>query len=48
MTRVMKGSGIKGGRPKLVCTKAKAGKEKHYVSVPKPTLKRPCCAAGPI
>lgn len=31
MTRVFKGS--KGGKPKLVCTMAKAGKAKHYVSV---------------
>jgi hypothetical protein len=34
MTRVMKGTTIKGGKPKLVCTRAKAGAEKHYVSVP--------------
>ena len=33
MTRVMKGR-KKGGKPKLVCTRAKAGAEKHYVSVP--------------
>lgn len=34
MTRVMKGTATKGGKPKLVCTRAKAGAEKHYVSVP--------------
>ncbi|MDX2210075.1 MAG: recombinase family protein [Sphingopyxis sp.] len=35
MTRVYKGSGDKGGSPKLVCTKAKAGAASHgYVSVP--------------
>ncbi|TXC68368.1 recombinase family protein [Sphingorhabdus soli] len=34
MTRVNKGSGPKGGRPKLVCTKAKAGAGCHYHSVP--------------
>lgn len=34
MTRVMKGNTSKGGRPKLVCTRAKAGKAQHYVSVP--------------
>jgi len=34
MTRVMKGRSARGGRPKLVCTKAKAGREKHYVTVP--------------
>lgn len=34
MTRVMKGSGKKGGRPKLACTRAKAGAANHpYVSV---------------
>lgn len=32
MTRVFKGR--KGGKPKLVCTMAKAGKAKHYVTVP--------------
>lgn len=32
MTRVFKGR--KGGKPKLVCTAAKAGKAKHYVTVP--------------
>lgn len=31
MTRVFKGK--KGGKPKLVCTMAKVGKAKHYVSV---------------
>lgn len=31
MTRVFKGR--KGGKPKLVCTAAKAGKAKHYVTV---------------
>jgi predicted transcriptional regulator len=30
----MKGTAKKGGKPKLVCTRAKAGAEKHYVSVP--------------
>jgi len=35
MTRVMKGSGKKGGKPKLVCTAAKAGAAPHgYLSVP--------------
>jgi DNA invertase Pin-like site-specific DNA recombinase len=35
MTRVMKGSGKKGGQPKLVCTAAKAGAAPHgYLSVP--------------
>lgn len=34
MTRVMKGRGAKGGKPKLVCTKAKAGAADHgYRSV---------------
>ncbi|MES1984741.1 MAG: recombinase family protein [Pseudomonadota bacterium] len=33
MTRVMKGTQKKKGRAKLVCTRAKAGAEKHYVSV---------------
>lgn len=34
MTRVMKGSAAKGGKPKLVCTKAKAGAASHgYRSV---------------
>lgn len=33
MTRVFKGS-KRGGKPKLVCTMAKAGKAKHYKSVP--------------
>lgn len=32
MTRVFKGR--RGGKPKLVCTAAKAGKAKHYVTVP--------------
>lgn len=32
MTRVFKGK--KGGKPKLVCTMAKAGKAKHYKSIP--------------
>jgi len=34
MTRVHKGNTAKGGKPKLVCTRAKAGAEKHYHSVP--------------
>ncbi|MFC0590271.1 recombinase family protein [Novosphingobium aquiterrae] len=35
MTRVYKGSGSKGGKPKLVCTRAKAGAAPHpYRSVP--------------
>ena len=33
MTRVNKGSAAKGGKPKLVCTKAKAGAGCAYVSV---------------
>ena len=33
MTRVYKGSGSKGGKPKLVCTRAKAGGDCRYVSV---------------
>lgn len=34
MTRVMKGTARKGGRPKLACTRAKAGAARHpYVSV---------------
>ncbi|QZD86682.1 recombinase family protein [Qipengyuania psychrotolerans] len=35
MTRVMKGSGVRAGKPKLVCTAAKVGKADHlYRSVP--------------
>ncbi len=33
MTRVMKGNGVKGGRPKLVCAKAKAGGGCQYRAV---------------
>lgn len=40
MTRVNKGATAKGGRPKLVCSKAKAGKAKHYVSVPQDEVER--------
>ncbi|MBB3034742.1 recombinase family protein [Alteriqipengyuania lutimaris] len=41
MTRVMKGSGPKAGKPKLVCTKAKAGAASHrYRSVPLDVLQR--------
>lgn len=39
MTRVYKGAGTKGGRPKLVCTRAKAGAASHgYRSVDLETL----------
>lgn len=38
MTRVMKGSGKKAGKPKLVCTKAKAGAGCTYHSVPLPEV----------
>ncbi|RQZ94330.1 recombinase family protein [Burkholderia cenocepacia] len=34
MTRVMKGAAPKGGRPKLICTKAKAGAGCQYHAVP--------------
>ncbi|AJW99907.1 recombinase family protein [Burkholderia gladioli] len=34
MTRVMKGAGPKSGKPKLVCTKAKAGAGCQYHTVP--------------
>ncbi|WP_175657649.1 recombinase family protein [Burkholderia vietnamiensis] len=34
MTRVTKGSGPKGGKPKLICTKAKAGAGCQYHAVP--------------
>ncbi len=34
MTRVSKGSGEKAGKPYLVCTRAKAGLEKHYRAIP--------------
>ncbi|PRH34997.1 recombinase family protein [Burkholderia gladioli] len=34
MTRVMKGAGPKSGKPKLVCTKAKAGAGCQYHAVP--------------
>jgi DNA invertase Pin-like site-specific DNA recombinase len=34
VTRVNKGNPAKAGKPKLVCTRAKAGAEKHYKSVP--------------
>lgn len=41
MTRVFKGSGPKGGKPKLVCTRAKAGAAPHpYRSVCLETLQR--------
>jgi hypothetical protein len=33
MTRVMKGSGPKGGRPRLVCTRAKVGAGCQYVAL---------------
>ena len=38
MTRVMKGTGPKGGRPKLVCTKAKTGAGCQYVALDLPSL----------
>lgn len=39
MTRVFKGSGTKGGKPKLVCTRAKAGAADHsYRSVDLPKV----------
>lgn len=34
MTRVYKGGGAKGGKPKLVCTRSKVGAAKHYRGVP--------------
>lgn len=40
MTRVMKGSGLKGGRPKLVCTKAKLGAGCEYRTVDLPEVER--------
>jgi DNA invertase Pin-like site-specific DNA recombinase len=40
MTRVMKGSAGKGGSPKLVCTKAKAGAGCEYRGVPLPAVER--------
>jgi DNA invertase Pin-like site-specific DNA recombinase len=38
MTRVFKGSGPKGGRPKLVCTRAKVGAGCQYVALDLPAL----------
>ena len=38
MTRVFKGSGPKGGNPKLVCTRAKVGAGCQYVTIDLPTL----------
>jgi DNA invertase Pin-like site-specific DNA recombinase len=40
MTRVFKGSGPKGGRPKLVCVKAKAGGGCQYVTIDLPSLEQ--------
>jgi DNA invertase Pin-like site-specific DNA recombinase len=40
MTRVMKGSSRKGGRPKLVCTKAKVGAGCQYVALDLPSLEK--------
>jgi DNA invertase Pin-like site-specific DNA recombinase len=38
MTRVMKGTPTKGGRPKLVCTRAKVGAGCQYVAIDLPSL----------
>jgi hypothetical protein len=38
MTRVMKGSGPRGGKPKLVCTRAKVGAGCEYRSLDLPTI----------
>jgi DNA invertase Pin-like site-specific DNA recombinase len=38
MTRVMKGTPTKGGKPKLVCTRAKVGAGCQYVAIDLPTL----------
>ena len=38
MTRVFKGSGPKGGKPKLVCVRAKQGAGCQYVTIDLPTL----------
>jgi DNA invertase Pin-like site-specific DNA recombinase len=38
MTRVMKGTATKGGRPKLVCTRAKVGAGCQYVALDLPSL----------
>jgi DNA invertase Pin-like site-specific DNA recombinase len=38
MTRVFKGSGPKGGKPKLVCTRAKTGAGCQYVALDLPSL----------
>jgi DNA invertase Pin-like site-specific DNA recombinase len=38
MTRVFKGSGPKGGKPKLVCTRAKVGAGCQYVALGLPNL----------
>jgi DNA invertase Pin-like site-specific DNA recombinase len=40
MTRVFKGSGPKGGRPKLVCTRAKTGAGCKYVALDLETLEQ--------
>jgi DNA invertase Pin-like site-specific DNA recombinase len=40
MTRVMKGTGPKGGRPKLVCTRAKSGAGCQYVALDLETIER--------
>ena len=40
MTRVFKGSGPKGGRPKLVCTRAKTGAGCQYVALNLETLEQ--------
>jgi DNA invertase Pin-like site-specific DNA recombinase len=40
MTRVSKGSGVKSGKPKLVCTKAKSGAGCQYRSVPLEDVER--------
>jgi DNA invertase Pin-like site-specific DNA recombinase len=40
MTRVFKGSGPKGGNPKLVCTRAKVGAGCEYAALDLPALER--------
>ena len=40
MTRVMKGTATKGGRPKLVCTRAKVGAGCQYVTIDLPSLEQ--------
>jgi hypothetical protein len=40
MTRVMKGQGPKGGKPKLVCTRAKAGAGCEYHALDLPEIER--------